>query len=33
VIQTAAKGGPDALDVLTSLLSPGAPLLPLPQPP
>jgi len=33
VIQTAAKGGQDALDVLTSLLSPGAPLLPLPQPP
>jgi len=33
VIETAAKRGEEALCVLTSLLTPGAPLLPLPQPP
>jgi len=33
VIETAAKRGEDALCVLTSLLTPGAPLVPLPQPP
>jgi len=33
VTETAAKRSEDALGVLTRLLSPGAPLLPLPQPP
>jgi len=33
VIATSAKRGQDALGVLTSLLTPGTPLLPLPQPP
>ena len=33
VIETAAKRGEDSLAVLTRLLTPGAPLLPLPQPP
>jgi len=33
VIETAAKRGEDALSVLTGLLTPAAPLLPLPQPP
>jgi len=33
VIETAAKRGQDALSALTSLLTPGPPLLPLPQPP
>jgi transposase len=33
VIETAAKRGEGALAVLTSLLAPGPPLLPLPQPP
>jgi len=33
VIETAAKRGEHALCVLTSLLTPGAPLVPLPQPP
>ena len=33
VIETAAKRGEGALGVLTSLLPPGTPLLPLPQPP
>ena len=33
VTETAAKRGQDALSALTSLLAPGPPLLPLPQPP
>ena len=33
VIETAAKRGDDGLGVLTRLLTPGAPLLPLPRPP
>jgi transposase len=33
VIETAAKRRQDALSALTSLLTPGPPLLPLPQPP
>lgn len=33
VIETAAKRGEDALLTLTNLLTPGAPLLPFPQPP
>jgi transposase len=33
IIETAAKRGEEALSCLTSLLAPGPPLLPLPQPP
>ena len=33
VIETAAKRSEDALHTLTNLLTPGAPLLPFPQPP